>query len=125
MTWLPYLVVLVALGGLLLWSQRRRRLQMADEMARIAQIGFGTEVMTTSGLYGTVVGTNDDGTVQLAIAPGVEVKWALAALRDAKSLPAQYRGPLADPLSDEPHDPRRNDQPHEPGGDRPDDSGPG
>ena len=36
--------------------------------------------MTTSGLYGTVVGLNDDDTVQLAIAPGVEVKWALAAL---------------------------------------------
>jgi preprotein translocase subunit YajC len=113
--WWPYLVMLVALGALLLWSQRRRRLQMADEMTRIAQISFGTEVMTTSGLYGTVVGTNDDGTVQLAIAPGVEVKWALAALRDAKSLPPQYRGPLHDPLHD--------DQPHEPGADRPDEPG--
>ena len=116
MSWVPYLVLLVVLGGLLLWSQRRRRMQMADEMSRIAQIGFGAEVMTTSGLYGTVVGVNGDGTVQLAIAPGVEVKWALAALRDAKSLPAQYRGPLQ---NDHPHD----DQPHEPGGDRPDEPG--
>ncbi len=43
--------------------------------------------MTTSGLYGTVVGINDDDTVQLAIAPGVEVKWVLAALRDVASIP--------------------------------------
>jgi preprotein translocase subunit YajC len=111
MSWLPYLVMLVALGGLLLWGQRRRRQQMADEMVRISQIGFGTEVMTTSGLYGTVVGTNEDGTVQLAIAPGVEVKWALAALRDAKSLPQQYRQALSDDSSD--------DSPDDPGGHRP------
>ena len=38
--------------------------------------------MTTSGLYGTVVARNDDETVTLSIAPGVEVKWAFAALRD-------------------------------------------
>lgn len=96
MTYLPYLVMLVAFGGLLLFSMRNRRRQMAEEMVRISQIAFGDEVMTTSGLYGTVVGRNEDGTVQLAIAPGVEVKWALAALRDAKSLPEQYRKPIHD-----------------------------
>ncbi len=58
---------------------------------RAERIGVGTEVMTTSGLYGTVVGRHDDGTVTLSIAPGVEVKWALAALRDAASVPTQYR----------------------------------
>jgi preprotein translocase subunit YajC len=41
-----------------------------------------------------VVAKNDDGTVQLAIAPGVEVKWAMAALRDPESLPAEYRRPI-------------------------------
>jgi preprotein translocase subunit YajC len=54
--------------------------------------------MTTSGLYGTVTAKNDDGTVTLTIAPGVEVKWATAALRDAASLGAQYQrgfGPAA------------------------------
>lgn len=90
-TALPYLVMLLVLGGLLAVSVRNRRRQFAEDMARVEQIGFGTDVMTTSGLYGTVVGRNDDGTVQLVIAPGVEVKWALAALRDVKSLPDQYR----------------------------------
>jgi preprotein translocase subunit YajC len=92
----PYLVLFVVLGGLLLFSVRNRRRQMAEEMVRISHIGFGDEVMTTSGLYGTVVQRNDDDTVQLAIAPGVEVKWALAALRDAKSLPHRYRKAMHD-----------------------------
>jgi preprotein translocase subunit YajC len=94
--WWPYLLVLVALFAMLLFSQRKRRAQVAQEMVRMSQIGFGSEVMTTSGLYGTVVGKNEDGTVQLAIAPGVEVKWALAALRDADSLPDKYRRGIHD-----------------------------
>jgi preprotein translocase subunit YajC len=72
-------------------SLRNRRRQMAEEMVRASRIDVGTEVMTTSGLYGTVVARNDDGTVILSIAPGVEVKWATAALRDAQSLSDTYR----------------------------------
>src|SRR5664279_3628990 len=72
-------------------SMRNRRRQVAEEMVRVSRIGVGTEVMTTSGLYGTVVTRHDDGTVLLAIAPGVEVRWAAAALRDAESLAATYR----------------------------------
>ena len=104
MEWV-YLVVLLGLFGLLFLGQRKRRRILAEEMVRVSQISFGDEVMTTSGLYGTVVGRNEDGTVQLAIAPGVEVKWALAALRDAESLPDQYRQGLAGPPPDEPGDP--------------------
>lgn len=104
----PYLVIIVVLFAVLLLSQRRRRNQLAQEMVRMNRIGFGDEVMTTSGLYGTVVRRNDDGTVQLAIAPGVEVTWALAALRDPESLPSQYRRGLPDSASDA-------------GGERPDD----
>jgi preprotein translocase subunit YajC len=94
MLW-PYLVPLAVLVALFVFGQRKRRQQQAQEMERVSQISFGDEVMTTSGLYGTVVGRNDDGSAQLAIAPGVEVRWALAALRDAKSLPEQYRKGLA------------------------------
>ena len=91
MAWLIYLVILVLLFGLMLASQRRRRARAAQELVRVSRLGFGDQVMTTSGLYGTIVSRNEDGTVQLAIAPGVEVKWALAALRDPESLPTQYR----------------------------------
>jgi preprotein translocase subunit YajC len=92
----PYVVIVVLLVAMLLFSMRNRRRQVAEEMVRVSRIGVGTEVMTTSGLYGTVVAKHDDGTVLLAIAPGVEVKWASAALRDAASLSDTYRRPLED-----------------------------
>lgn len=90
MLW-PYLVVFVLLAGLLLVSVRNRKRAVVEEAVRAERIGVGTEVMTTSGLYGTVVAKNGDGTVSLSIAPGVEVKWAVAALRDAAALAPNYR----------------------------------
>lgn len=102
MNYWPYLVVLVLLGLMLLLSMRNRRRAALAESERASRIGFGTEIMTTSGLYGTVVRLNGDGTVQLAIAPGIEVKWALAALREASELPDQYRKGLAEPGPREP-----------------------
>ena len=104
----PYLVPIAVLFAVFYFGQRKRRAQLAQEMVRISQIGFGDEVMTTSGLYGTVVGRNDDGTAQVVIAPGVEVRWALAALRDAQSLPDQYRKGLAS-ADDDPDPPDEAD----------------
>lgn len=95
MVW-PYLVVFVLLGALLLVSVRNRKRAMAEEVVRTGRIGVGTEVMTTSGLYGTVVAKHDDGTVLLSVAPGIEVRWAAAALRDAPSLSDGYRRGLAE-----------------------------
>jgi preprotein translocase subunit YajC len=91
-TLLPFLIFVIVVVGLIVFSTRAKRKQANVQAERAQQISIGTEVMTTSGLYGTVVVRNDDETVQLSIAPGVEVKWALAALRDMESLPAQYRG---------------------------------
>jgi preprotein translocase subunit YajC len=101
-TYLPYVIVLFVIGGLMMLTQRNRRRQVVAEQERAEQITAGTEVMTTSGLYGTVVSKIDDETVLLAIAPGVEVKWALAALRDASSLADRYRGGLAKDSPPEP-----------------------
>ena len=92
---LPYLVIFALLAIFIAVSLRNRRRQMAEEMVRTSRIDVGTEVMTTSGLYGTVVDRHDDGTVLLSIAPGVEVKWAVAALRDAESLSDTYRQAIA------------------------------
>src|SRR4051794_41478497 len=82
---------MVVIVGLVLFSARARRRQAAAQAEQAASIEVGSDVMTTSGLYGTVVARNDDETVQMSIAPGVEVKWALAALRDIRSLPPQFR----------------------------------
>ncbi len=97
----PYLLLLVVLGAMMLFTRRNRRRQAAEELVRVSRIGIGTEVMTTSGLYGTVVARHDDGTVTLAIARGVEVKWAAAALRDASALAPNYRQGLANTSADD------------------------
>lgn len=91
---LPLILLAVLLLALLMFTRRNRERAAARQAKLRERIGFGTEVMTTSGLYGTVTGINSDDSVQLSIAPGVEVKWALAALRDVESLPNQYRQPL-------------------------------
>jgi preprotein translocase subunit YajC len=97
-TAVPFIIFLVVVLGLLAFSARARRRQAAVQADRAERIAVGNEVMTTSGLYGTVVARNEDETVMMSIAPGVEVKWATAALRDMASLPEQYRppGPLDD-----------------------------
>ena len=63
-------------------------------MARGRQLAPGSQVMTTSGLYATVVRMNDDDTAVLSVADGVEVRWAVAALRLAEELPQRYRAPI-------------------------------
>ncbi len=91
---LPLILLIGLLMAMFLFTRRNRE-RAATQQAKLRErISFGTEVMTTSGLYGTVTGMNGDDTVQLSIAPGVEVKWAIAALRDVESLPTQYRGPV-------------------------------
>ena len=91
---LPLILLAVLLLAMLLFTRRNRERAAAKQTQLRERITFGTDVMTTSGLYGTVVGMNDDDTVQLSIAAGVEVKWAIAALRDVESIPNQYREPL-------------------------------
>lgn len=98
---LPLIILAVLLLGMLFFAQRNRQKAAAAEQQRRQSIGVGTDVMTTSGLYGTVTAVNDDDTVLLSVAPGVEVRFAFAALRDVASIPAQYQSALA-PEPDEP-----------------------
>jgi preprotein translocase subunit YajC len=114
--YLPIVLVVIILFGAMSLSRRNRSRLAAQQVQEREQIGFGTDVQTTSGLYGTVVGLNGDGTVQLAIAPGVEVKWALAALRDVDSLP-DTSGSARPPTSDsaEPSTTDETSEPTEPG----------
>jgi preprotein translocase subunit YajC len=106
---LPLIVLALLLLAMLLFTRRNRE-RAASQQAKLRErITFGSQVMTTSGLYGTVTSVNGDDTVQLSIAPGVEVKWAIAALRDVESLPNQYREALApeeEKADDPPDDPR-------------------
>lgn len=96
--YVPLIIFALVIVALLVFSARARRRQAQSAASMADRIGVGTEVMTTSGLHGTVVGKNEDGTVALSIAPGVEVRWELAALRDLAALPERYQhtGPSAD-----------------------------
>ena len=103
MQYLSFIAFVIIIVGLVLFLGRARRRQTAGQAAQAERIDVGTDVMTTSGLYGTVVAKHDDGTVALSIAPGLEVRWELAALRDASSLPPNVGGGLRDsPGADSP-----------------------
>ena len=86
----PLLFIAIAVVFLLVLPMRQRN--RALQQARLLQdsLVIGTEVMTTSGLYGTVAGLGED-TVDLEISPGVTVRWAKAAVAEVKS------APVADP----------------------------
>ena len=69
------LVALLALPLIGLWlliRGQQRRTQQAAELA--ASLRIGQDVITTSGLFGTVAALDDD-TVTLLVSPGVEVKF--------------------------------------------------
>ena len=57
----------------------RKRMQAMQAVQR--DLAPGREVVTTAGLYGTVTGVDEaDGTVTIAIAPGVEARFARGAI---------------------------------------------
>jgi preprotein translocase subunit YajC len=94
--YLPLIIFLAVVVLLLFFAGRARRRQAVAAAQFVADIEVGSEVMTTSGLYGVVVVLNEDDSVQMSIAPGVEVKWAIAALRAVSDLPPAYRGTPGD-----------------------------
>jgi preprotein translocase subunit YajC len=66
----------VALYFLMIRPQQKRRRE-TESMQRA--MGPGDEIVTVGGLYGTVIDINDD-VVTLEIAPGVEARYARAAI---------------------------------------------
>jgi preprotein translocase subunit YajC len=89
---LPLLILAALFVGLILFNRRNRERAAQAAVSRRDRLRAGSEVMTTSGLYATVVEVNAaEDTALLSIAPGVEVRWTVAALREVAELPDQYR----------------------------------
>jgi preprotein translocase subunit YajC len=90
----PLLFIAIAVIFLLVlpMRQRNRALQRAQQLQ--ASLVPGTEVMTTSGLFGTVAEVGDD-TVDLEISPGVTVRWAKAAIAEIKTAAVAEPGATA------------------------------
>ena len=81
---LPFLVLIVAFYFLILRPARARQSAQAAVNARLRP---GVEVMTTSGLFGTVVEIDGDKLV-LEIAEGVRVRFVAAAIGRVIEAPA-------------------------------------
>lgn len=75
-TFLPLIVIVGAFYFFLIRPQRNRQKQ---QQAMQKAIGPGNRVLTTSGMYATVVEVTDDGVV-LEIAPGVEAEFVSQAI---------------------------------------------
>jgi preprotein translocase subunit YajC len=69
--------VVVVMLFVLRRASRSRRTQAASMQSAVEP---GVEVMTGGGLYGTVRAVHDDGTFALEVAPGVELRYAIAAI---------------------------------------------
>ena len=72
-----WLVLMAGVFYLLLWRPQQRRMAAARQVQ--STIGLGDEIITTSGLYGTVRALRDDH-IEVEIAPGVVVKFARGAI---------------------------------------------
>jgi len=95
---LPQILLLVAFVGLfyffLLRPMKRRQQQAAQQAAELrSSLAEGDEVVTIGGLYGTIVGMDDD-TVTLQISPGVNARYDRAAI--ARTITAHEAEEAAD-----------------------------
>jgi preprotein translocase subunit YajC len=79
---LPLLLMFGLLGLMMYFMTRRQRKAQETQAALQNSLDVGDRVMTTSGLYGTVVDSDDATTITLEIAPGVETEWLRAAVRE-------------------------------------------
>jgi preprotein translocase subunit YajC len=74
---LPVLMIVVFYFLLIRPQNQRRRAQMQMQ----SEVDVGDEIVTTAGIYGTIVELEDDfGTVILEVAPNTQIRMARAAI---------------------------------------------
>lgn len=93
-----YLVILVAAFFFLIVRPQRRQQQLRRQL--IATVGVGDEIITSGGVYGTVVAIDDD-TLDVEIAPGVVVKLARGAVGNKITEDDEYDDEAADEATDD------------------------
>ncbi len=75
----PLLIALLAVP--LFLQARKQKKAMKEQQQLQNSLATGDRVMTTSGLFGTIVGTTDD-TIELEVAPNLVTIWVRAAVRE-------------------------------------------
>nr|WP_189225929.1 preprotein translocase subunit YajC [Saccharothrix coeruleofusca] len=76
----PLLLVLLAVP--LFLSARKQKRAVAEQQALLNSLEPGDRVMTTSGVFATVVDASDDSEIKLEVAPGVVTTWLRQAVRE-------------------------------------------
>lgn len=80
-SFLPLLLIIVFIVGMYFLMIRPQQRRNRDLQQLQASLGPGAEVMTGSGIYGTVTDVDEDeGTVSLEVSPGVTLRMARAAV---------------------------------------------
>ncbi|MDR8412233.1 preprotein translocase subunit YajC [Nonomuraea sp. 3-1Str] len=92
---LPLILLVVVFYFLLIRPQRKRQQEAAQMQNSLTP---GARVMTTTGLFGTVVTVENDDVV-LEVAPGIETRWVKAAIGRVVTPGEPTAG---DPVADEP-----------------------
>jgi len=95
-------IVVIALGAMWLLSNRTRKQQRAAVDFR-SNLTVGQEVMTGSGLFGTVVDVEDD-IITLESTPGTQTRWLRAAIAKLVEPPVAAEEPEDDEIEDESDD---------------------
>ncbi len=102
-TLLPILLIGVVFYLLIMRPARNRQRKQAEMMSSLAP---GARIMTTAGVYGTVVSLDDDD-AEIEIAPGVVirvVKAAIGKVMDTEQTPADATdAPDRDGAAEPPH----------------------
>ena len=92
----PQLLFLLLMLGLLFLMFSRSRKQQRAQQQLLGSIGPGSRVMTSSGLYATVVSVDGDDMV-LEVAPGVHSRWTRRAVARIVDTPAVTAEPGSAP----------------------------
>jgi preprotein translocase subunit YajC len=97
----PYfiLIFLLILAVPLILGTRKQKRAAQEHQKLLGELAPGDRVMTTSGLYGTVVNAESDTTIDLEIAPGVVTTWFRSVVRE-KVAPEVPEAEASDEISE-------------------------
>jgi preprotein translocase subunit YajC len=75
------LLLLLGMPVMLFLMMRSQRRKASQQQSLQRSAGIGSEIMTTAGIFGTIVDEDEDeGTVILEIAPGTQIKLIRGAI---------------------------------------------
>ncbi|MEL7974896.1 preprotein translocase subunit YajC [Isoptericola sp. F-RaC21] len=91
------IILFVVLAGLMFFMSQRTRKQQKQQAEFRSQLAPGQEVMTGSGLFGTVVEVDEaNDTVTIESTPGSQTRWLRAAIAKRVDTPVEEAADATD-----------------------------